>query len=342
LAYRSRTVTLRDGARITIRRVRPEDASLVVEAFDRLSPRSRYRRFLTEMTSLSPELVEYLTNVDHDRHEALIALDPETGQMLGAARYIRDPDRLDTAEVAVTVTDDWQGRGVGRALLERLTARARSDGVTTFTALMLGDNRAAQELVASIGARTEFEVGGGPEVRLLIELPPRRGLGAQLTETLRAVAGGRLDPIALPWSRQVAPAPLGWPVDPERPLKVVLVGTDGSDTAAHAVAAAVEIATRFGATLHIAMAFPNGQESIAELVLEAAAARVRQAGLEPRLHARADDPARAITSLAAELTGDLIVVGNRAPTGVRRFTGSVATAVCRHAPCSVLIVRTTP
>jgi nucleotide-binding universal stress UspA family protein len=269
----------------------------------------------------------------------LIALDPETGQMLGAARYIRDPDRLDTAEVAVTVTDDWQGRGVGRALLERLTARARSDGVTTFTALMLGDNRAAQELVASIGARTEFEVAG-PEVRLLIELPPRRGLGAQLTETLRAVAGGRLDPIALPWSRQVAPEPLGWPVDPERPLKVVLVGTDGSDTAAHAVAAAVEIATRFGATLHIAMAFPNGQS--AKLVLEAAAARVRQAGLEPRLHARADDPARAIISLAAEVTADLIVVGNRAPTGLRRFTGSVATAVCRHAPCSVLIVRTTP
>src|SRR4051812_27204701 len=174
------------------------------------------------MPTLPPEVLEHLTDVDHDQHEALVALDVETGQLIGTARYIRDPDRPERAEVAITVTDDWQRRGVGRTLLERLTARARSAGVTAFTALILGDNRSAQDLLATTGARPEFEPGGGPEMRMVIELPPRRGLGVQLSEILRAVAGERLDPGALPWNPRQAPEPLGWPVDPARPLKVVV------------------------------------------------------------------------------------------------------------------------
>jgi nucleotide-binding universal stress UspA family protein/RimJ/RimL family protein N-acetyltransferase len=342
LPTRARTATLRDGAKVVIRPIGPEDAPLVVEAFERLSPASRYRRFLTPVANLSPEMLEYLTDVDHEQHEALIALDKETGQMIGAARYIRDHDLPERAEVAVTVTDDWQGRGVGRTLLVRLTARARSAGVTTFTALVLGDNRGAQDLLGSIGARSEFEPSGGPEVRLLIELPPRRGLGTQLTETLRAVAQQRIDPAEWNWSRRPARETLGWPVDPARPLKVVVVGTDGSETAAHAVAAAVQVAARFGAALHIATAHADGEEAAAATVLEAAAATARSAGLEPQVHARADDPARTITAIATEVAGDLIVVGNLGPTGMRRLGGSIDTAVSRHAPCSVLIVRTTP
>jgi GNAT superfamily N-acetyltransferase len=67
--------------------------------------------------------------VDHHDHEAIIALDPLTGEGVGVARYVRAGADPEVAEVAVTVVDDWQGRGLGRALLERLAARARREGV---------------------------------------------------------------------------------------------------------------------------------------------------------------------------------------------------------------------
>src|SRR4051794_22188358 len=191
--YRTRTYTLNDGARISIRQIRPQDGALVTEAFDRLSSASRYRRFLTAMPDLPDALLEQLTVVDHDRHEALVAIAVETGQLVGSARYIRDEEQPERAEVAVTVTDNWQGRGVGRLLLERLTARARTEGIRAFTALMLGDNRVAVELLSEIG-ESAYDEADGPEARLVVDLPARRGLGGQLAGMLRAVAAGGARP----------------------------------------------------------------------------------------------------------------------------------------------------
>ena len=72
----------------------------------------------------------------------MIALDEKTGEGLGVARYVRNPERPDAAEVAVTVIDDRQGKGIGTLLLEVLSARAREEGIATFTALMLAANEA--------------------------------------------------------------------------------------------------------------------------------------------------------------------------------------------------------
>ena len=101
------------------------DRQLLLRGFERLSPESRYRRFLAAMPELSEEMVRYLTEIDHHDHEAIAALDARTGEGIGVARYVRDPQRRDAAEVAVTVIDDWQGKGVGTLLLEALGARAR-------------------------------------------------------------------------------------------------------------------------------------------------------------------------------------------------------------------------
>jgi GNAT superfamily N-acetyltransferase len=106
-----------------------------------ICPESRYRRFLSAMPSLSESMVRYLTEIDHHDHEAMIALDEETGEGTGVARFVRDAKRPASAEVAVTVIDDWQGRGLGTLLLEVLSARAREEGITIFTAMMLATNR---------------------------------------------------------------------------------------------------------------------------------------------------------------------------------------------------------
>ena len=108
---------------------------------------SRYRRFLARVDDLSPRQVSYLTHIDHVSHEAIAALDAVTGDGIGIARYVRDPDDASQAEVAMVIVDAWQGRGVGAALMERLAARARAAGVERITARMLVGNDAARALL---------------------------------------------------------------------------------------------------------------------------------------------------------------------------------------------------
>lgn len=154
-------VRLRDGARIVIRPVEPTDAEQLKAGFERLGAVSRYRRFLTEIDHLSPRQLSYLTRVDHTTHEALGALDAATGEGIGVARYQRDPDDARLAEIAVTVADTWQGRGVGSALLERLCARARAVGIERITARMLVGNDAAHRLIARAADITHEQRGAG-------------------------------------------------------------------------------------------------------------------------------------------------------------------------------------
>ena len=144
----------------------------------------------------------------------------------------------------------------------------------------------------------------------------------------------------------------------------IVVGTDGSETAAEAVHQAIDLARIAGASLNIVSAYspvpprrvrdeqleapPDVQHEIGpredvNLVLEAAAAEARKAGVEEvRTHPVEAEPAEAILNVAEEVDADLIVVGNKGMTGARRFLlGSVPNNVSHHAPCSVIIVRTT-
>src|SRR4051812_42021184 len=107
-------LTLRDGVRVRVRPIRPDDRDALVAAFDRLSPESRYRRFFGPIHELSPQVLDHLTRVDHADHEALVALD-EDGAIVAVARYVRTGP--DESEPAVVVADDWQRRGLGAQLL---------------------------------------------------------------------------------------------------------------------------------------------------------------------------------------------------------------------------------
>jgi RimJ/RimL family protein N-acetyltransferase len=148
----TRTVVLRDGSAVMIRQVRSTDAPLLADGFDRLSAASRQMRFLGVKKQLSAAELRYLTDVDHHDHEALGALDLADGHGVGIARYVRDADDPQAAEIAVTITDDWQGRGLGTELLARLSDRARQEGVRRFTALTDASNVAVAALLRNAGA----------------------------------------------------------------------------------------------------------------------------------------------------------------------------------------------
>jgi nucleotide-binding universal stress UspA family protein len=142
-------------------------------------------------------------------------------------------------------------------------------------------------------------------------------------------------------------------------MNAIVVGTDGSETATKAIQEAGDLAKSTGATLHIVSAYEPasgacvggespersswmvGPDVQVDSVLEGAMGSMHAEGIEAESHARKGDPADALLQVAAEHNADLIVVGNKGMTGAKRFLlGSVPDKISHHAPCSVLIVRT--
>jgi GNAT superfamily N-acetyltransferase len=146
-------IALRDGSAVLVRQVVASDTERIRAVFERLSAGSRFRRFLASVRRLSDSALRRLTEVDHRDHEALIALDLDSRDAVGVARFIRT-NRPDVAEVAVTVADEWQGNGIGTALLTLLAARAREEGIARFTGVALATNGAALSLLRSVGPVT--------------------------------------------------------------------------------------------------------------------------------------------------------------------------------------------
>ena len=167
-----------------MRTLAPEDKPLLLEGFTRLGSQSRYQRFLAFKKRLSTDELEFLTGVDHSDHEAIGAMDPETGRGIGVARFVRERPGAPVAEAAVAVVDDWQHRGLGWVLLERLAARAREVGVVEFSASLLVENRAMLALFARLG-HIEVRHDSGSTVFLHVRLPPE---SEQLRQALRAAA----------------------------------------------------------------------------------------------------------------------------------------------------------
>jgi RimJ/RimL family protein N-acetyltransferase len=143
-------LVLADGARLAVRPISADDRDSFSTWFGRLTPESRRRRFHGPKPRLSARELTYLTDVDHVTHTALVAVDG-AGRMVGEARYaIEDRDRR-IADFAITVADEWQGRGVGSRLAARVVNAARGNGITRLTALALADNLAAHRLLRRLG-----------------------------------------------------------------------------------------------------------------------------------------------------------------------------------------------
>ena len=159
-------VTLRDGTKIVLRLIVPEDKALLEAGFQRWSPESRYARFLGPKTTLSEDELRYLTEVDQENHFALGAIREAgdgTGDPvgLGIARFIRLPELHETAEAAIAVSDEAQGRGLGKLLFLRLCAAAAERGLERFRCEVLGSNTGMAGLIETISPERTVEVGGG-------------------------------------------------------------------------------------------------------------------------------------------------------------------------------------
>ena len=189
---RTTEVALPDGTRVRLRPIVPEDKALLVAGFERMSPESRYRRFMAPLQELSPELLRRLTEVDYRDHFALVALtlDDPAAPGIGVARYVRLAGEPEVAEAAITVIDDYQGRGVGSLLLQALGAVALENGIRAFRGYAIEDNRPLREMMEGLGARVEHDSRG--VVRIEVDLPSRAEelKGTPMYEVLRAVARG--------------------------------------------------------------------------------------------------------------------------------------------------------
>jgi len=159
---KAETAILNDGTRVVIRPIRADDKDLLRDVLERLSPRSRYHRFAMVVRELSVLELAYLTEVDNANHVAWLATEmvDERERAVGVARYVRSDYEPEVGEVAVTVADSYQGRGLGKLLLGRLADSARTNGVQRFLGYVCCDNTPILGLAREFGACLRF-LGAG-------------------------------------------------------------------------------------------------------------------------------------------------------------------------------------
>ena len=131
---------LRDGRVVDVRPLERGDRTLLAAAIGRLSDESLYLRFASPIPHIGERELDRLVDVDHHAHEALLALDPLTGRGVAVVRYMQLPGEPGVVELAATVADDWQGIGLGSALLAPLMQRACDEGHSALRASVLAAN----------------------------------------------------------------------------------------------------------------------------------------------------------------------------------------------------------
>lgn len=155
---------LRDGTPVELRLITPADRELLREGFRRMSPESRYRRFFAVKNDLTDKELDYLTDIDQINHVAIGAareLADGSREGLGVARFVRLPDADNTAEAAIAVVDDMQGKGLGSLLFQRLMAAATERGIERVRSEVLGSNAPMQEFLRSLEVDSTSHVESG-------------------------------------------------------------------------------------------------------------------------------------------------------------------------------------
>lgn len=188
-------VQLRDGTPVTIRPLVASDAEGLRRGVELLSPHSRYLRFHAAVDHLTRAQAEALADVDQVDHVAFAAVDPARPDLpgIGVARFVRDQDDPTVAEAAITVLDQYQGRGLGTILLAILASAARERGVRTLRNYVLTSNPGMLTMLTELGCRRRSLGEHVEQVDFdlpddLDELPH-----TPAADAVRAIAAGRFD-----------------------------------------------------------------------------------------------------------------------------------------------------
>ena len=178
-------VRLRDGTQLFLRPVLPGDRERTVHGHVHFSSETLYRRFMTARAP-TPALMHYLAEVDYVDHFVWVMTDGS--DPVADARFVRDHDDPTIAEIAFTVADDYQGRGIGSFLIDALSIAARVDGVERFSARMLSENVPMRAIMDRYGAVWEREDIG--VITTVIDVPHERDLsfGRDMAEQVKRVA----------------------------------------------------------------------------------------------------------------------------------------------------------
>ena len=145
---------LADGAPIYIRTIRPDDKYLLADGLTRLSFESRYKRFLAPKNRFTLDELRYLTEIDGIDHVAYVALRGDAPkELVAVGRLVRSKSYPQAAEIAVTVCDEWQRRGIGKLLGDHLAMAARDRGIRYLTGTMAADNRGAHRLFQHVSTQ---------------------------------------------------------------------------------------------------------------------------------------------------------------------------------------------
>jgi RimJ/RimL family protein N-acetyltransferase len=183
-------VTLRDGRVALVAPLHPDDRVRYLGGTSKMSEESLYKRFMAPVARLTESQLRYLLEVDHRDHEALLAVDEDSGEAVGVARFVRLAHPA-TAEAAIIVVDPWQGSGLGKAMLRLLAEAARTVGIEAFEANVLQHNAPMLALLDSLGEPRVIRREGASVV---FEVPlPASGIGEHQTGVLREVDSGEFE-----------------------------------------------------------------------------------------------------------------------------------------------------
>ena len=170
---------LNDGTTVEIRPIAHDDSERLRAAHTRLSPESRYRRFLGAKPILSAGDLHYLVAVDGADHFALVGTVPDGDDeaIVAVARFVRLADDPATAEFAIVVGDSYQRHGLAGEMLQRLAAASIERGIERWCATILSDNVAIQKLIERLADGEPVSVRRGPVTEVGLHLPPALGDG---------------------------------------------------------------------------------------------------------------------------------------------------------------------
>jgi RimJ/RimL family protein N-acetyltransferase len=171
---RGEPLRLADDTDVEIRPLERSDREALASAVARLSERSRYLRFASPKPRLSERELDTLTELDRHSSDALLATDATTCDIVGIARFAAEPDKEGVVDIAVTVGDPWQGRGLGTALLARLIERARDEGHLVLQATVLAENTASIAMLRRAGFASRSGAGAMREFELAFSEPRGR------------------------------------------------------------------------------------------------------------------------------------------------------------------------